>query len=1112
MITIRKTLSALFIASLIIIALAPAAASDTERPAAKVAMSDDQSIVTSRLLFEALRRSGYQMFTQVTGMRTAVADVNYGDAAILPAQTDGLELLYENLIKVPIAVDNVEFTAYIRSSEHYRLDDWDSMIALRLGYRWQNEYIANNVWRANASELIAVSSIDELWDLLLTGKADVVVLPRITHFEYRFPKGIKRGGIMERQPVYTYVNKEYADLVPLLVKAFADMIADGTFQRINNIEQTDDGNPIVLHINSYNSQVELENIQLMTLHKHIALDSAPEYRSIDLNANEVHNQSSFNTVVSGLIRTDYITRYPRLVTASGNEALNYVLDNYYLLFPRIPILYYGTLNIDDSTLFGYKSFVTGISETISFDETVGEMLRMFPETRRIYIVNDHTLARSAAMREDIQACIRHSEAHIEYVFCENRPFPEILEEIEALAPDTLVLIGNYLVDSDTTLYTEREVQELISEASATPVFCLTAPYIGYGTLGGLLTSTDEYGETVAAMAGALLRGVPPLDIPTVFDSSQYNRWYFDYSTAEKFNIDVNALPAGHTIINRALPIWESNPLEFRLAITGLALLLIIICGLVVFTRVLAKKQAEAQAASVAKSSFLANMSHEIRTPLNAIMGMTSIGLSASEPERMNQCFTKIENASKHLLGVVNDILDMSKIEAGKFDLAAVEFSFETMLRRVVGVITFRIDEKNQKFDLHIDRDIPKYLIGDDQRLAQVITNLLSNAVKFAPEYGSISLKTGFLGEENGLCHIQFEVADNGIGISEEQQSRLFQSFQQAENNTTRKFGGTGLGLAISRSIVEMMGGRIWVTSELEKGSTFAFTVRLKRGKDKFQRLLSPEINIDNLRILVVDDEPSVLVYFKEIMQELGVLCDVATSGEDALGIIEKNGLYNICFIDWQLPGIDGIDLARKIKEKTTTAGDSVAVMISATEWASNEDEAKAAGIVQQITKPIFPSVIVNVINECLGIDREAEDTMPDVTGIFSEYCILLVEDIEINRDIVMSLLENTRLNIDCAENGVEAVRMFREAPDKYGMILMDVQMPEMDGFEATRRIRSLDIPVAKTIPIIAMTANVFRDDIENCLKSGMNDHIGKPLDIDEVINKLKHYLPRQPRR
>ncbi|MDR2662433.1 MAG: response regulator [Treponema sp.] len=394
---------------------------------------------------------------------------------------------------------------------------------------------------------------------------------------------------------------------------------------------------------------------------------------------------------------------------------------------------------------------------------------------------------------------------------------------------------------------------------------------------------------------------------------------------------------------------------------------------------LTKARTDAEAASTAKSNFLANMSHEMRTPMNAIIGMTNLAKSSAEIERKDYCLEKIENASNHLLGVINDVLDMSKIEANKLELSFTDFNLEKMLHRVTGVITSRLEEKHQTFTVNLNKDIPVDLTGDEQRLAQVITNLLSNAVKFTPEGGTILCNVDYArhvpaGSEDAVM-IQVEVRDTGIGITGEQQARLFTSFQQADSSISRRFGGTGLGLSISKRIVEMMKGTIWVTSQAGQGSTFAFTAELKRAKPK-----------------------------------------------------------------------DG--------------------------------ESRAA-------------------------ETETPQGKP---GCFRGCSILLAEDVEINREIVLTLLEPTEISVDCAENGAEALDRFRKNPGKYCMIFMDIHMPEMDGYEATRQIRALDIPRAKTIPIVAMTANVFRQDIEACLASGMNDHIGKPLNFNEVFAKLQKYV------
>lgn len=395
---------------------------------------------------------------------------------------------------------------------------------------------------------------------------------------------------------------------------------------------------------------------------------------------------------------------------------------------------------------------------------------------------------------------------------------------------------------------------------------------------------------------------------------------------------------------------------------------------------LKRSREEALEASKAKSTFLSNMSHEIRTPMNAIIGMTSIGKHENDLKRKDYAFKNIENASTHLLGIINDILDISKIESGKMELSYITFNFIKMIDRVVNVINLTMHNKRQHFSVEIDHRIPKFLLGDDQRLAQVITNILSNASKFTPEEGYITFAITLLSVENDVCVIQMHIKDSGIGISKEDQGKLFAVFQQAEAGTTRKYGGSGLGLAISKRIVELMGGDIWVESEPGKGSCFFFTVRLG---------ISDQVNV------TIDSEQ--------------------TAGLESVG--ESQQVYD-----------------------------------------------------------------------------------------FSGKVVLLADDIDINLEIVVALLEPTNITIDTAKSGKEAVDAFVAAPERYDIILMDVQMPEIDGLQATRMIRSLNMPQAAEIPIIAMTANVFKEDIEKCLSAGMNDHLGKPIVMEDVLKVLSRYL------
>ena len=423
-----------------------------------------------------------------------------------------------------------------------------------------------------------------------------------------------------------------------------------------------------------------------------------------------------------------------------------------------------------------------------------------------------------------------------------------------------------------------------------------------------------------------------------------------------------------------------------------------VCVMLVLNDVsaLARARTQAEAASRAKGDFLSRMSHEMRTPMNAIIGMTTIGLGAGEPERKQYCLEKISGASQHLLGIINDILDMSKIEAHKFELAAVKFNIRDMLQRVVDVIRFQAEE--QDFVIDIDDNLPPALIGDEQRLAQVITNLLGNAFKFTPGKGTVTLRATLArpvgqsepsGPTGGNCTIRISIIDTGIGMNLEQQSRLFRPFEQADGGIARKYGGTGLGLAISKRIVESMGGNILLASTPGEGSTFTIEVSLP--------------------------------------------------------------------------------------------------------VAAAEPPAKAELDETELSAP----------------EPGAADAIEPEDGIFLGRRVLVAEDVDINREIVGALLEHTGLEMVFATNGEEAVRAFSTDPGHFDLILMDLQMPEVDGFEATRRIRASGLPGATDIPIIAMTANVFREDVERCFQAGMNGHLGKPINSRDVISTLSGHFAGQ---
>ena len=516
-----------------------------------------------------------------------------------------------------------------------------------------------------------------------------------------------------------------------------------------------------------------------------------------------------------------------------------------------------------------------------------------------------------------------------------------------------------------------------------------------------------------------------------------------------------------------------------------------------------------QKANRAKSEFLSRMSHEMRTPMNAIIGMTKIAETTDDAARIKHCLTTISISAGHLLGIINDVLDMSKIEAGKFELDNAPLNIEKTLMKVAGIVLDNMEKKDQRFNVVLSKDLHLSYIADDLRLSQVLTNLLSNAVKFTPDNGSVTLTVEEVEQFEHANMLRFSIADTGIGMTEEQISRLFNAFEQADGGISRKYGGTGLGLAISKSIVEKMNGRIWVESEPGVGSTFIFDVKLERAANR-DVITFDGLHPEDIKLLVVESDDVVRRHFISITDSFGIGADPAANTDEALALMQEaryyDRMYDIIFLDYDLPGINGVDFANSLNRLIDN--NTVIIITTYLEWHNVEKLAFDSNITHFIAKPLFPSSILNAINETIGstlkkhvIKPDDVSETPDLSGVR----ILLTEDVDINREIFIALLEETGVSIDIAENGLIAVSKFTENPDKYDVIIMDVQMPEMDGYEATRAIRQSDLPHAKTIPIIAMTANAFKEDIDRCLKSGMNDHLAKPIDEKAVIAKIVQY-------
>jgi PAS domain S-box-containing protein len=526
-----------------------------------------------------------------------------------------------------------------------------------------------------------------------------------------------------------------------------------------------------------------------------------------------------------------------------------------------------------------------------------------------------------------------------------------------------------------------------------------------------------------------------------------------------------------------------------------------------------EEKSKAEEATRAKSDFLANMSHEIRTPMNAVIGMAHLALKTELTPKQQDYLNKIQSSANSLLGIINDILDFSKIEAGKLDMEAIEFDLLETMDNVANVITVKAQEKeNLEVLFYIDSQVPNFLVGDSLRLNQILVNLGNNAVKFT-EKGEIVLSTKIKETSDATVTLEFSVRDTGIGMTAEQQAKLFQAFSQADTSTTRKYGGTGLGLTISKRLVNMMGGEIWIESEAGQGTTFYFTADFGLGKETVKKRFVPAPDLRGLKVLVVDDNATSREILQDILESFSFEVFLAASGKEALEEIERADTdqpFELVVMDWKMPGMDGLEASRRIKNHRKLRKIPAIVLVTAYGREEVMRQADDIGLDGFLLKPVNSSVMFDAIMQALGkevqnVSRPSrkEETSAEDLHALSGARVLLVEDNEINQQVAQEILQGARLKVTVANNGQEGVDAVMQT--QYDVILMDIQMPVMDGYTATRQIRNLKSEI-RDVPIIAMTAHAMAGDEQKSLEAGMNGHVTKPIDPVQLFAALQKWI------
>ena len=517
----------------------------------------------------------------------------------------------------------------------------------------------------------------------------------------------------------------------------------------------------------------------------------------------------------------------------------------------------------------------------------------------------------------------------------------------------------------------------------------------------------------------------------------------------------------------------------------------------------------AEEANRAKTAFLSNMSHEIRTPMNAIIGLKDIAMNDSETTpKIREYLFKIGESADHLLSLINDILDMSRIESGRMVIKNEEFSFPKLISTINTMFSGQCSERGLEYQCHIDSDIDDYYIGDNMKIRQVLINILGNAVKFTPEGGKIDFGLERVNKFDDKSTLRFTISDTGIGMSEDFLPHIFDAFAQEDNSTTNKYGSSGLGLAITKSIVELMNGDIEVESEKGKGTTFTVSVTLADSARKEAESRADDIHPEDMSVLIIDDDPVACEHAKLVLEKAGIASDIAESGKEAIEMVKlhhaRRNPYNLILVDWKMPEMDGVETTRQIRE--IIGHESAIIILTAYNWDDVLEDAVKAGVDSFIPKPLFANTVIEEFKAAVkrkDILSGSEDRAADLTG----RRILLAEDVQINAEIMVMILSGKQIEVDVAENGRIAVDMFASHDEwYYDAVLMDMRMPEMDGLEATRTIRAMDRRDSKEIPIIALTANAFDEDVQRSLQAGLNAHLSKPVEPASLFRTLESLI------
>ncbi len=1087
-----------------------AAASDTEQKVIRIAVSDDENIVVERIIYSALKRLGYDVVVSSLGMKTAIISVDNGENDLLAVQAMGIEDMYTNLLPVDVPISYVNMVTYTKAASELSFDSWDDLTGLRVVYHTKNTHVENHI--PSGADKISYNDYNTLYNAVMNGEADVLVMPVTELSRKVVPLGMRESGIVQVVETCSFVNKNLPDLAEELRVEYSKMLEDGTINNIkNNITPDLSKGKIVLHISSYSSEMLWENSLVQGVKDSLGDNNEITYYNMSLNLKRLSNTEAQYELMARSIHATFIDMVPDIIIVSDNNALEFVVDHYSMLFNNTPVIYCGVNNYVPEMIYGLDHNIRGLHEVTSAADTVDEMLKLFPDTDNIYILNDYTTTGIMARREtERELSAYHDKMNI--IYNANDSLTDIMKEISSLGKNTLVLCSTFYVDGTGKYFTEQELSEILNTGISNPVFCLSGAYIGYGTMiGGKVSDGYYQGHEAGTLALEVLTGKPVDELVIDDNSEKMNVWKFDYKAAAKSGLKTSQLHNGHMAVNKELSLFESNPIATTLLLSLLVFSLLIAAVFIIFAFIVRRKNYSLQETqkSLHSAEELLEKDNKIRrsqadlyTLLNTVMQPVLVSDSESNALLyVNDAYVNIFAFKSREEALKHNIDDIMK---GKNYNEPFEWDFLSQNGdKIVGRVIIS--------DIRYNDRAAYAAIIQDITADRIKTEILQQAAEL--ERKANEMKSQFV---INMSHELRTPMNAIIGLS---QIALKKNFENSAHEMFQKINNSAKLLldliidVLDFSKIEANKIELFIDEfELESVLKDTLAVITPRIENKPVELI---LNVDeNLPQFILGDKTRVWQILKNILDnsakftEKGSITLTVQLAEVQLNSSQIAIEFYISDTGSGMSEDQLNDLYKPFeqfhKSKSAFMGTGLGMTITSQLLQLMNGQINVSSVLGEgtHTRIVIPFEI-SAQGLTIKADNFSNSETEEILSSYPNARVLLVEDNEINQEIAAGILEFFGIKPVIAGNGKKAIE-YLEKQD-FDLVFMDLIMPVMDGHEATLYIRNSDKPY-KDVTIVAMSANVVKEEIELCLQNGMNGHIGKPIDFKLIDKALRKWL------